>query len=55
MNLQLIKQDKFNNILVDVYRNDNDEVFMTAEQLGNVLEYSYPRHDITFYRLFPAT
>jgi len=40
MNLQLIKQDKFNDILVDVYRNDNDEVFMTAKQLGEALEYS---------------
>lgn len=40
MNLQLIKQDKFNNILVDVYRNDNDEVFMTSKQLGEALEYS---------------
>lgn len=42
MNLQLIKQDKFNEILVDVYRNDNDEVFMTAKQLGEALEYSNP-------------
>lgn len=42
MNLQLIKQDKFNNILVDVYRNDNDEVFMTSKQLGEALEYSNP-------------
>lgn len=40
MNLQLIKQDKFNDILVDVYRNDNNEVFMTAKQLGEALEYS---------------
>ena len=40
MNLQLIKQDKFNDILVDVYRNDNDEVFMTIDQLANALEYS---------------
>ena len=46
MNLQLIKQDKFNDILVDVYRNDNDEVFMTAEQLGDALEYSFPRQSI---------
>lgn len=42
MNLQLIKQDKFNDILVDVYRNDNDEVFMTSKQLGEALEYSSP-------------
>lgn len=42
MNLQLIKQDKFNEILVDVYRNDNDEVFMTTKQLGEALEYSNP-------------
>lgn len=42
MNLQLIKQDKFNSILVDVYRNDNDDVFMTAKQLGEALEYSSP-------------
>lgn len=40
MNLQLIKQDKFNDILVDVYRNDNDEVFMTIDQLANALEYA---------------
>ena len=46
MNLQLMKQDKFNDILVDVYRNDNDEVFMTAKQLGEALEYAHPQRSI---------
>lgn len=40
MNLQLIKQDNFNEVLVDVYRNDNDEVFMTIGQLSDALGYS---------------
>lgn len=40
MNLQLIKQDNFNNVLVDVYRNDNNEVFMTSSQLAEALEYA---------------
>lgn len=47
MNLQLIKQESFNNILMDVYRNDNNEVFMTAEQLGSALEYSTKAQAIT--------
>lgn len=40
MILQLIKQDKFDDILVDVYRNDNDDVFMTISQLSDALGYS---------------
>lgn len=47
MNLQLIKQDKFDDILVDVYRNDNDDVFMTSKQLGEALEYSTKAQAIT--------
>lgn len=46
MNLQLIKQDKFNSILVDVYRNDDDDVFMTSKQLGEALEYAHPQRSI---------
>ena len=38
--LTLIKQDKFNDILVDVYRNTENEIFMTIEQLAQALEYS---------------
>lgn len=40
MNLQLIKQESFNNVLMDVYRNDNNEVFMTIAQLATALEYA---------------
>lgn len=49
--LTLIKQDKFNDILVDVYRNDNDEVFMTSKQLGEALGYANPRQAINKFVL----
>lgn len=47
MNLQLITQDNFNDIMVDVYRNDDNEVFMTAKQLGEALGYSTKAQAIT--------
>lgn len=39
-NLELLKQSSFGELLVDVYRNENNEVFMTMEQLARALEYS---------------
>lgn len=39
-NLELLKQSSFGELLVDVYRNEDDEVFMTMEQLARALEYS---------------
>ena len=44
--LTLLKQEMFGNVLVDVYRNEDNEVFMTAKQLGEVLEYAHPQRSI---------
>lgn len=38
--LELLNQSSFGELLVDVYRNDEDEVFMTMGQLAKALEYS---------------
>jgi len=43
---QLIKSEKFNEIQTDFY-SQNDEMYMTAEQLGICLGYSNPRTSIT--------
>jgi|GEM_PF-2086632 len=40
-NLQLIKSEKFGEITADIYSDDND-LYMTAQQLGECLEYSDP-------------
>lgn len=42
--LSKVKEEKFGIVNCDFYRDENsDEVFMTAEQLGEVLEYANPR------------
>lgn len=43
--LQLIKSDKFGNTECDIY-SDNNEMYMTARQLGECLEYSDPMRSI---------
>ena len=43
--LQLVKQATFGNVQCDFYSKD-DDVFMTAEQLGLCLGYSHPRENI---------
>jgi len=45
--LTLVKQDVFGGNDVDIYRNGNNEVFMTAKQLGEVLEYANKAQAIT--------
>lgn len=40
--LKLVRTEKFGDVHCDFYRNDKDEVFMTAKQLGEALEYSDP-------------
>ncbi|RKD22425.1 BRO family, N-terminal domain [Caminicella sporogenes DSM 14501] len=45
-NLQIIKSEKFGNVTCDFYRGNNNEIFMTAEQLGQALDYSNPRVSI---------
>ena len=46
MDLALCKQEKFNGVLVDFYRDENNDVFMTREQIGRALEYAQPRKAI---------
>ena len=43
--LQLVKSDKFGNTEFDIY-SDNKEMYMTAEQLGECLDYCNPRESI---------
>lgn len=40
MQLELAKKEFFGEVGVDLYKNDNGEIFMTIEQLAQVLEYS---------------
>ena len=40
--LTLLTQENFGGIELDLYRNENNEVFMTAKQLGEALEYANP-------------
>lgn len=43
MNLSVIRNEKFGEVEVDIYRNEAEELFMTAAQLGQALGYSNPR------------
>lgn len=45
-NLQVIKSEHFGNIMADIYSNDNNDMFMTAEQLAECLGYSNGRKGI---------
>lgn len=47
MNLTIIKQREFNSVVCDFWQNENGDVFMTREQIGQALEYSDPRLAIT--------
>jgi len=38
--LQIVKSDKFGEVACDVYSNNNDEYFMTIDQLSQVLGYA---------------
>ncbi|SCY14405.1 BRO family protein [Lysinibacillus fusiformis] len=40
MQLQIIKSEMFNNVSCDFYQNQNNEVFMTINQLAQALEYA---------------
>jgi len=44
--LVLFKSENFQGIECDFWKNNNDEIFMTSEQLGVVLGYSFPREGI---------
>jgi len=45
-NLILYKSENFQDIKCDFWKNENDDIFMTSEQLGMVLGYSQPRKAI---------
>lgn len=40
MNLELVKQDSFGTVKCDFYKNENDEIYMTINQLAEALEYA---------------
>ena len=41
-NLKLVTTENFGNISCDFYRNMNDDILLTREQIGSALEYSHP-------------
>lgn len=42
MNLILAQSRAFNSVVCDLWKNENGDVFMTREQIGQALEYSEP-------------
>ena len=44
--LTLLTKENFGGIELDFYRNTENEIFMTAKQLGEALEYAYPQRSI---------
>ena len=42
MNMQLVTTEKFNGLDCDFYRNMNDDILLTREQIGSALEYIDP-------------
>ena len=45
-NLKLITTETFNNMLCNFYRNMNDDILLTREQIGQALEYTNPQKAI---------
>lgn len=41
-NLKLITTEKFRDLDCNFYRNMNDDILLTREQIGTALEYAYP-------------
>lgn len=41
-NLKLITTEKFGDLDCSFYRNMNDDILLTREQIGTALEYAYP-------------
>ena len=46
MNLSLVTQQRFNLLLCDIWQSENNDVFMTREQIGQALEYADPKKGI---------
>ncbi|SHH06299.1 ORF6C domain-containing protein [Tepidibacter thalassicus] len=45
-NFKIVRSENFGTVKCDFYQGSNDEIFMTAEQLGQALDYSNPRVSI---------
>lgn len=45
-NLKLITTEKFGDLACNFYRNMNDDILLTREQIGTALEYQYPSNAI---------
>lgn len=45
-NLKLITTEKFGDLNCNFYRNMNDDILLTREQIGTALEYSAPQKAI---------
>src|SRR5699024_10597493 len=42
MNLSIVTKEMFGQNEMSIYQNENNEIFMTREQIGQALEYSEP-------------
>jgi|SRR5690625_1396540 len=47
MNLSIVSKEMFGQKEMDIYVNDNNDIFMTREQIGQALEYATPRKAIS--------
>lgn len=47
MNLSIVSKEMFGQNEMDIYQNENNDIFMTREQIGSALEYSDPRRSIS--------
>lgn len=46
MNLSLVSKEVFGQNEMNIYQNENNDIFMTREQIGQALEYKNPRRAI---------
>src|SRR5699024_4002261 len=46
MNLAIVSKEMFGQNEMNTYQNENNEIFMTREQIGQALEYTDPRHAV---------
>lgn len=44
--LEKVTSKPFGNLICDFYTNEHNEIFMSSEQIGQALEYAYPRESI---------
>lgn len=44
--LEKVISKQFGNLICDFYQNERNDIFMTSEQIGQALEYAYPRESV---------